>query len=194
MKRLLLFFLLLTLMTSCERDDICSNTTPTTPTLLIEFFDVTEIETLKSVIRFSAYAETFFLDENNILVPPTESDSRSIAFNSAQGTTSLALPLIFAEEGTETITRYALEKDTNLRLDDNAATNSNIDIIEIRYTPQFEYVSRACGFKSIFTQLSVTIIQDNDDDIWIRQLDYPNTTEDIITVENENETHVQLFH
>jgi hypothetical protein len=186
-------FLILTLaivLYSCERDDICTNNTPTTPALIIEFFDVTEIEELKSVIRMSAYAETLVLDENDILVPPTASDNKSIVFNSATGLTSLTLPLIIGTEDEEQITRYALERDTDLRLDTNTATNSNIDILEMRYITELVYVSRACGFKSIFKNLSVRIISDGDN--WIRS-SIPGTTE-TITVENENQTHVQLFH
>lgn len=187
-----LILLLITAFYSCERDDICNENTPTTPQLVIAFFDNTERETLKSVIRLSAYGESLFLDENAMLIPPIESNRRSIVFNSAQGLTRLKLPLILGTEGVETTTRYVFEKDTNLRIDADTATNSNRDIIEIKYIPKLVYVSRACGFKSIFTGLKVTIIPDGAN--WLQNFEYANTSEDFITVENENQTHVQLFH
>lgn len=187
-----LILLIIIAFYSCERDDICNKNTPTTPQLVIEIFDITETETLKSVIRLSAYGESLFLDENDMLTPPIESDSRSIVFNSAQGLTSLKLPLIVGTEGIETTTRYVLEKDTNLRIDTNTATNSNRDILEIKYIPELVYISRACGFKSVFTRLEVTIIVDGDN--WLQDFDYANTSDNFITVENENQTHVQLFH
>ena len=72
-----------------------------------------------------------------------------------------------------------------MRIDETGT--SNVDIIEISYTPQFQYVSRACGFKSIFTDLSISV--DNDDDTWISSIDIIEST-----VENENTVHVHIFH
>ena len=95
-------------------------------------------------------------------------------------------------EGETTTTRYILEKETNLRLDTSATTESNIDILEITYVSEFVYVSRACGFKSVFTQLRISIIDDGNN--WIQSFDFPDTTENNIIVENENATHLQLFH
>ena len=41
----------------------------------------------------------------------------------------------------------------------------NIDIITVNYIPKFVYVSRACGYKSIFTNNSIIINSDSDN--WI---------------------------
>lgn len=187
----ILFLALLFL--GCERDDICAEGTPTTPRLLVEFFDATDIETIKSVTRLSVYAERLVIDENTgVITFPETATSASIIFN--ENTNSVSLPLIIGNEGEETITRYFFEKDTNLRIDDDATTDSNIDILEIKYTPDFIYVSRACGFKSIFTQLTAVDNPGDDSIDWIQNTVLANTIETTITVENEDATHVQIFH
>ena len=50
----------------CERDDICADGTPTTPQLLIDFFDATDTETVKSVTRLSVYAEILVTDDTEV--------------------------------------------------------------------------------------------------------------------------------
>ncbi len=169
---------------SCERDDICAETTATTPRLRIEFYDTANTADLKSVSRISVYGEGLFTD-----LPIIKNDS-TLLFD--ENSTEVALPLKIDTEATINTTRFILEKETNLRLDDDATTTSNTDVIEITYVPEFVYVSRACGYKSIYKALQVTIIDDGD--LWLSYSSFPNTSESTITVENENETHVQLFH
>lgn len=176
----------------CERDDICADGTPTTPQLLIDFFDATDTETVKSVTRLSVYAEILVTDDTGVLTLPESTSDATLLFN--ENSSSISLPLIIGNEGEETITRYFLEKDTNLRLDGDIITDSNIDILEIKYTPNFIYVSRACGFKSIFTELTATDNAGDDAIKWIENITFSNTTEIAITVENEDATHVQIFH
>jgi hypothetical protein len=182
-------------LVNCERDDICSSDVPTTPRLIIEFYDATEPENLKDVPSFTVYGEN-----PDLPVPVPEDFSSAILIEPFQAerlfnrSTNIAkLPLITGTEGEETVLRYVLERRTDLRLDDNEDTNSNTDIIEISYVPQFEYVSRACGFKSVFTNLRINIIQD--DDNWLLFSSFPdNDNTDNITVTNENSTHINLFH
>jgi hypothetical protein len=167
---------------NCERDDICAESTPTTPRLLVEFYDATEQDELKSVTRLTVYGEG--LADN----PTDENTEGTLIFNT--NARAIELPLFIGLEGEPTISRFKLEKDTNLRLNDNPNNNSNIDIIEIEYTTEFKYVSRACGYKSVFNLIDVEINPDgDDDDLWIE-------SEEIIEilVENENTVHVHIFH
>ena len=185
MKKIKYFILVISLfLFACERDDICAEGTPTTPRLLIEFFDVTDIETLKSVTRLSAYAETVITDE----LPTNDEEASDLAILFNSNANNLVLPLIIGIEGEETVTEYILEKNTNLRINDDTSTDSNRDVIRITYKPEFVYVSRACGFKSIFNDLEIEIIDDGDN--WIQNL-LPTGS---ITVENEDATHVQILH
>ncbi|WP_422104247.1 DUF6452 family protein [Winogradskyella sp.] len=161
---------------NCERDDICAEGTPTTPRLLIEFYDATSPEDLKSVPRLTLYGEGLVTD-------PIESSDATLIFNS--NANAAELPLLVGPENETTTSRFILEQSSNLRIDETG--DSNVDIIEISYNSEFQYVSRACGFKSIFTNLSISL--DNDGDTWISSIDVIEST-----VDNENTVHVQIFH
>ncbi|WP_282043489.1 DUF6452 family protein [Winogradskyella flava] len=191
MKKLNIFILLIAIVfIGCERDDICAESTPTTPRLRIEFYDATSQEDLKSVPRLTVYGEGLILDEDGMEIEPIVVSNKTIIFNSNQNTVDLPLRIDDDIEEERTITRFILEKDTNLRLDTENPETSNVDIIEISYIPKFKYVSRACGYKSIFTDVEVTLDTNNDSDTWISN----NIAVDIRDVENENEIHVRIFH
>ncbi|ARV08758.1 hypothetical protein BTO05_03565 [Winogradskyella sp. PC-19] len=181
------------LFLGCERDDICAEGTPTTPRLLVDFFDATDTDIPKTAVRLSVYAVNLVTDENTGVISfPEVANETTLVFNS--NTDAIELPLIIGNEGEEITTRYFFETDTNLRIDGDTSTNSNIDILEIKYTHDFIYVSRACGFKSIFNMLTATDNPGDDSIDWIQNTVLANTTETSITVENEEATHVQIFH
>jgi len=163
---------------SCERDDICAESTLTTPRLLIEFYDATSTDDLKNVPRLTLYGEGLVTD-------PTVDTDTTIVYNA--NANSAELPLIIGIEGETTTTRYIIEKDTNLRLDEDDTTQSNIDILEIAYVSELQYVSRACGYKSVFNEL--TVIFDNDGDTWISSIQVIETE-----INNENTVHVKIYH
>ncbi|TCK69048.1 hypothetical protein DFQ05_0559 [Winogradskyella wandonensis] len=195
MKKQSYLFLLITLIFfSCERDDICAEGTPTTPRLLIEFFDAVDTDVPKTVTRLSVYA-----DDPDIVVPDDNDISGAIlvepfgqerVFN--RNTNTIGLPFLIESENQLITQRYFFEKDTNLRLNDDDTTDSNIDIIEVTYETEFIYISRACGFKSIFKNVVVEIIDDGNN--WIQDIQYFDALELPITVENEDAPHVQIFH
>ena len=59
MKKIKFFILFIAIsLINCERDDICAETTSTTPRLLIEFYDALSTDDLKNVALFSS--EGFF--------------------------------------------------------------------------------------------------------------------------------------
>jgi hypothetical protein len=177
MKKINIFVLLIAIiLIGCERDDICAETTPTTPRLRVEFYDATSPEDLKSVTSLTLYGEELVTD-------PTEFSAATIVYNTNENEADL--PLKISSEGVETTSRFVLEKDSNLRIGETGTSNK--DIIEISYLPQFEYVSRACGYKSIFNNLNVTL--ENDSNNWISSIDVIETT-----VKNENTVHVRIFH
>ena len=51
MKKIYLLFLIAITFSSCEKDDICDANTPTTPRLIIDFYDATNPTALKNVIN-----------------------------------------------------------------------------------------------------------------------------------------------
>ena len=44
-------------LTGCEKDDICPESTQTTPQLIITFYDATAVEQSKTVESLAVYAE-----------------------------------------------------------------------------------------------------------------------------------------
>lgn len=184
MKRLIILLSFITLIAiiawSCERDDICAEAVATTPHVIIRFYDIDNPDNLKQVRQL----EVDGLNEDNSLFSGTPIVSRS-------NTDSINLPLRFQEEGnSETISRFQLERDADYADDTDTTTTSNIDIITIKYTPEFIYVSRACGYKSIFyLDENEGITRDADDDNWIDNFDIIN-----FTIENENAAQINIFH
>ena len=59
MKQLFLLLLLSVFFSSCEKDDICDTNTPTTPKIVIEFYDVANPTTLKNVTNLGVIAPGF---------------------------------------------------------------------------------------------------------------------------------------
>lgn len=179
MKKLKKFLIIAVIgLLGCERDDICAETTATTPRLIIEFYDADNPDDLKSVPRLTAYGEGLVTD-------PENSSNATLVFNA--NVNKVELPLRIEEENQTITSNFVLERNTNLRLDNDGSTDSNIDTIAISYIPQFEYVSRACGYKSIFVDLSVTA--NNDGDTWISSVEVVETT-----INNENTVHVRILH
>lgn len=168
---LLLFALMALSFLTCERDDICASTTSTTPRVIILFYDINNPETPKSVPQLSVFGDG---NEEVAILAPVNTDS-------------INLPLRFDAEGVLATTRFILKKDSNFDTDDNDATVSNSDIIEISYTPEFIYVSRACGYKSVFNGAQISF--DSDDDNWIINNEVLNET-----IENENAAHIIIYH
>ena len=67
----------------------------------------------------------------------------------------------------------------------NFSKNNVINKFTIKYIPGNEYVSRSCGFKVIFNEVTFT-----SNNTWIT--DYtPNT---LTTINNQNKAHVKIFH
>ena len=74
----------------------------------------------------------------------------------------------------------------------NFSKGNNQDIITIDYDVEEVFVSRSCGFKAIFNNVTVTSDVSND---WIIGL--TETLENTITIpiiDDESAAHIQIFH
>lgn len=67
----------------------------------------------------------------------------------------------------------------------NFSQNGVINQFTIKYSTEDVYASRSCGFRVIFNNVSF-----DSDNTWIRSF----TPETLSTIDNQNETHVQIFH
>jgi len=151
MKRVYSTFLIIMILAlgGCTRDDVCSENTPTTPLLVIDFKDFSNPEVEKSVSGLSIV----LLDANNTVVIPTAS------------TAQVSIPL---DTRTDAI-RLFFTMDTGV-------DNENIDLVTLTYQREDIYVNRACSFKTIYNDLSGSLDTTTDDDTWIRRINILNST------------------
>ena len=151
----------------CEPDDICAASTPTTPNLIIRFYDILNQDSKKNVF--------------NLKVQGIGNDNPLTDYNVVT-TDSIVLPL----KTNVATTQYSLHKEySNV----NDVIDGNEDIITINYSTEQVYVSRACGYKTIFKNVTLTI--NNDGDNWIQSKESINDNQ---SVEDEKAAHFKLFH
>ena len=160
MKKPFLYILFLSLLFSaCEKDDICL--LPTTPKLVLRFYDAANPTTVKKVERLYIWADG----------KDTISNYKNVSLD------SVSIPLNV--NTTQTI--YHFKMNT---IDGNTA-NDITDIFTIDYTTTEEYVSRSCGFKTIFNNVTITSTNG-----WIQSY----TPTSLTTINNETNAHVKIFH
>jgi hypothetical protein len=154
------FLVFILIISACEKDDFCIQN-PVTPNLVLRFYDNTNRETVKTAQRLSVWSEG-----NDTIVRYT-----------SVNTDSIAIPL-------NTLTEETIYKLKMNDVDNNIA-NNKIATFTITYTTQEEYVSRSCGYKIIFNDVSF-----RSENNWI--LDF--TPRSLTTIDNQNAAHVQIFH
>lgn len=159
MKRIGFLLLIIILMAACEKDDICIE--PITPNLILRFYDNSSQTDIKAVERLSVWADG----------KDTLSAYTSVTLD------SIVIPL--NTQATQTVYNFKMNN-----VDGNIANNM-IDQLTISYDVEEVYVSRSCGFKAIFNNVTVTSGTG-----WIQSFT-PNT---ITTINNESSAHVQIFH
>jgi hypothetical protein len=128
---------------SCTKDDLCSEETPTTPLLTIEFLDYTDRSTPKPT--------------NDLAVRLRDTDSTFVY--SGLSDVTIALPL-------------DTEADQSLfYLINEASSSENLSVVEMDffYQRQDQYVNRACAFKTIYTNIAFE--SDQSPLSWIRDIE-----------------------
>lgn len=171
-----LLFLSVT-FSSCEKDDICDAATATTPRLTIDFYDVNNPSVLKNVTNLKVVGEG--MSQGLTLTPTATGDAKYVT--SGNG---IEIPLKTNEN-----------KTTYTFVFNFGAADSNTtftDKIEINYTRTEVFVSRACGYKTLFTLNPTNSVLHTSvpttTDKWIKYISVEKTN-----IENENETHLKLF-
>ena len=163
MKKIVLLLLFTITFSSCEKDDICAE--ETTPRLVLEFYDISNPSNLKNVLNLKVTGEG-----------QTE-------LGTYNGVNKVELPL----DITNDITKYSLI------LNSASSTGANEDFLQFNYTRQNVFVSRACGYKTIF-ELNATpngVIKTDSttpDGFWIQDINIVTTN-----IETENETHIKIY-
>ncbi|WP_268846042.1 DUF6452 family protein [Flavobacterium aestivum] len=178
MKKIIAFLLILGFASSsCEPDDICDPATPTTPRMLIKFYDITTPSQQRNVKNLKVIGEG--MSQGVILNPTGIDDAKYLANGN-----SILLPLKTDAD----VVKYKFI----LNYGDKNPLIVNEDNLEFKYTRENIYVSRACGFKTIFKldQSNPYILTDSTpaDEKWIRYLIVAQTN-----ITYENETIVKIY-
>ena len=167
-KYIISFIVFLTMILACEKDDICIE--EITPYFIIRFYDIDDPEFTKSVIDIKVQLEGVdgFYEDDRLTIK---------AF-----TDSIAIPV----KVTENITKFKL---TVIKNDEFDNLVENEDILELTYTRENIFVSRSCGYKTLFYDV-LTKVED-DENNWIKILE---PTEDPLNIINQDAAHVKIFH
>lgn len=137
--RYLFAFIAITSLVACEKDDICEGEAAT-PNMRIEFYDKANSTVLKSFFKVRCFA-----------VPETPSDS--IKYIEYMNRSEIQLPLnITSNQTVWNITLFQIV---------NNDTIQKTDQITFTYNPKIEYVSKACGYKTIFENVTANLNENN---------------------------------
>lgn len=157
---------------NCEKDDICAEGTPTTPRVIIEFYDAANPTVLKNVTNLRV--EEFGTGEGVVFNESLEDTNEARYLSNGN---KIAIPLTtFAEIS---------EFDFKFNYGDTAENN---DVISFTYGKEDIYISRACGYKTIFNSIENSPSVFPVAGYWIQNIEViqPN-------IENENEVHVKIY-
>jgi hypothetical protein len=161
----ILVFLVTTVFSSCEKDDVCSESTPTTPRLIINFYDLTNPTLTKNVTNLGILGEGL---------------NTMILFN---GVSKIQIPL----DITKDISKYQFI----LNYGNSNPAFINIDQLQFDYTRNNVYISRACGYKTLFTLDATNPFTQTDaavlDGLWMKNITVLQST-----ISNEDETHLSI--
>ena len=166
MKKIVALIIVMTMaFSSCEKDDICDANTGTTPRLIVDFYDVTNPTLAKNVTNLAIVGDGM---------------TTGILFN---GVSKIEVPLDIDAN----LSKYQFI----LNYGNTNTTLVNTDTLQFDYTREKVYVSRACGYKTIFALDAMTPYTLTDaaslDGLWMK-----NITVIQSNILNENETHLTI--
>jgi hypothetical protein len=155
------------LFNSCEKDDLCTPDQAVTPRMVIEFKDALSPSEDKAVDRIQVQEIG-----SSDFAPLDSTGSTSL-----DDTENISIPL----RTNSSTTSY------NLILTKDGTINS--DNIDFSYVLEEEYVSRACGFRIIYNDLSRFQTPESTGTQWIQRAVVVQEN-----VTNNTDIHVQIFH
>ena len=163
-------FLLLVLLVnlSCQKDDICAESTVITPLLKISFFD----------------AEA---DSDTIPKPVANLTIRAEGGNGNFPISANPSEINIALKTDVDLTTYEFILNES---DDDDTSEENIDVIDFTYARNREYINRACSFRVTYVDLDAKKrIETPEINNWIKRIVVEQPT-----VEDETTTHISIFH
>ena len=155
-KPLTIFTLLILCLTACEPDDICLEGTPGSPKLIVVFYDKNQTDTKKSVTDLQIKGVN-----REILLYDSTTDSIALPLKTILSSTSFSF--IATQNG-----------------------NTLEDIIIFNYDPEDKFISRACGFKTRFNNLTFSTSNTLN---WVEFIEILTDS-----ISDTNNTHVKILH
>ena len=152
---------------NCEKDDLCAETTPTTPRVVIQFYNNVTPTELKPVTNLMIKD---FISNDTLIANEAATNDSKFLFN----TSTASVPL----------RTDAFETKFNFILN-NGGTVEATDVLTFTYTKKDTYISRACGYKTTFEITNPTAISTTN---WIQSVTVEN-----VKIENEDETHIKIY-
>lgn len=152
------------LISACEKDDICVD--GDTPLLVLRFYDAQDTANFKSVSGLRIIGDGQDIPVNT--------------FSDRSTTDSVAIPL----RADQSSTRFFLILNS---ADEDDVETGNIDTLNIAYTIEELFVSRACGFIANYNDLDPQLTTGSEN--WIQSIEVIDTT-----VTNQFSAHVKIFH
>ncbi|WP_162984873.1 DUF6452 family protein [Mesonia aquimarina] len=168
MKKYLIILLCIFLGGSCQRDDICPETTQTTPNLVISFRDIENPSIPKAVTNLNIREENktdYFYDE-------PISDTIAI------------IPL----RNNQNFTNYYFTLNSEI-VNGSGNPDRNKDQIQFSYATDEIFVSRACSYKTEFYELQGSLISDDETANWIESITIAENN-----IVDENTVHLFIYH
>ena len=178
MKKILSLILIVTFsFSSCEKDDICDANTPTTPRIVIEFYDFNNSSVLKNVTNLKVIGDG--MKEGIVFNSNATGESKYLTNGN-----KISIPLKTDADATKF--RFILNSGNP------NPTLIDIDEVTFNYAKNDVFVSRACGFKTLFTlaplnpytQTTIPTTKSK----WMQFISVEKSN-----IANENETHIKVF-
>jgi hypothetical protein len=167
--------LLVLINLGCQRDDICPESTLTTPVLNIAFFDITETDIPKAPVNLRVKA----VDYDSIYVNRYNQSTISIPLRTDVDITQYEFTINAPElpvEGEE----------------EEPGENTNMDVLTFTYNANTIFVNRACSYKVNYLDLQASI--EEDDSNWIQLIEVRENDIEVDIIENEAQTHIHIYH
>ncbi|MCH4823359.1 DUF6452 family protein [Gramella lutea] len=172
---LLLIGILISL--GCQRDDICPETTDTTPLLIIRFYENEEPNDLQAPQNLGIREEG---NEDYVFIRNEDNRDETITYQRFTGD-SLAIPL--RTDSDQTIFEFIVN-NTDAAEEEGI---KNTDVISFTYGRNENYINRACAYKINYVGLKVNL-EEGDDGSWIEEVQIEE-----VNIEDQNQAHVSIF-
>ncbi len=159
-KTIITFVLLIAFLFGCETDNICIE--ETTPHLIIRFYNNEDSSKLRKV--------------NNLKITVKNSLNEDIQIGDIATLDSIVVPLNVDLDYTNIYLSKYTTDDTGV-----------VDTLAINYVRDEIFVSRSCGYKTIFN--SIDVFDNSADWLWMK-----NVVKVKANITNENQAHINIYH